>query len=195
MSAHRPRKRDKGRKLNGPPQKEPWCWLTKAMFVSPAWQELIRHRGALLVVLRVVLEHMEHAGENNGRLIVTYEDFVDYCGIGERHIPENIDIAEALGFLIVHRGRKSKKDRRHPNRYGLTFYHLYEEFGANDWNRIKTTAQAQAIVERVKARRAAEAAKRKAEREAAPSLVPDADEGGGQDAGTAEAVRTGTSGD
>src|SRR6266496_1326025 len=190
-SEHRrrpPRKRDKARKLGSPPKGETWCWLTKSMLTSPAWRELLKHRVAHLIVERIILEYLEHAGQDNGRLIVTYEEFAEECAVRRRSISEGIDIAEALGFLIVHRGRKSAKDRRHPNRYGLTFYHLYEEFGANDWDRIKTAAQAQAIVERVKARRAAEAAQRKAEREAAPSLVPDADEGGGQDAATAEAV-------
>jgi len=139
------------------------------MLNSPAWQELIRHRVAHLIVERIIVEYLEHAGENNGRLIVTYDDFVDDCGVGRRHIPEGIDIAVALGFLIVHRGRKSKKDRRHPNRYGLTFYPIHEEFETNDWNRIKSRGEAQAIVERVRA----EANRRKI---ASPSIAPKMDE-------------------
>jgi hypothetical protein len=84
-------------------------------------------------------------------------------GIAHRLVPQGIDIAEALGFLPVHRGRKLTKDR-HPNRYGLTFYPIYEELETNDWNRIKSEEQAEAIVRNVKERRTAESDRRKAGR-------------------------------
>jgi hypothetical protein len=137
-----------------------------------------------MVVERVIDEYLEHAGQNNGRLIVPYIDFQEY-GISNHTIPEGIEIAEALGFLVVHRGRKSAKDHRNPSRYGLTFYPIAEEFETNDWNRIKSTAQAEAIVERVKAEREARLDAEKAKREleksrnkvVAPSLVPAQEEG------------------
>jgi hypothetical protein len=181
-----PSRRNRRRKLGGPPKDERWLWFTKSMVNSAAFQELIQHKGALRVVLRVVIEYLEHDGQDNGRLIVTYDNFEEF-GISAPMIPESIDIAEALRFLIVHRGRKSKKDKRHPNRYGLTFYPIYEEFETNDWKRIQTRMEAEAIVERVKERRRAEAAKR---RVSSPSIAPEV-EGEEQD-GAAEAVRTGT---
>jgi hypothetical protein len=187
-----PRKRDRGRRLGAPPPKESWCWQTKAMRNSPAWRELIRHKAAHLVVERVIDEYLEHAGQDNGRLIVTYGNFRTDCGLSDHSIPEGIDIAEALKFLIVHRGRKSKKDRRNPNRYGLTFYPIYEEFETNDWSRIQTRAQARAIVRPIREHYKAERARRKAGRVmAAPSIAPEM----GEEQDAAEAVRTGTSGD
>jgi hypothetical protein len=185
-SEHRrkpPRKRDKARKLGSPPKAESWCWLTKTMLTSPAWRELLKHRVAHLIVERIILEYLEHAGQDNGRLIVTYEEFAEDCAVRRRSISEGIDIAEALGFLIVHRGRKSAKDRRHPNRYGLTFYPIYEEFESNNWARIKTRAEAESIVARVKAKRG---------ERPSPSIVPGKGEGY---VAEKEAIRAGTSGD
>jgi hypothetical protein len=160
------------------------------MLTSYAWRELVKHKVAHLIVMRVVVEYLEHAGQDNGRLIVTYDNFEEF-GISEPMIPGGLDIAEALGFLIVHRGRKPRHNRKPPNRYGLTFYPIHEEFETNDWNGIKSATEARAVVERIKEQRAAEVKRRKVEREmSSPWIAPEV-EGEGQD-GAAEAVRTGT---
>jgi hypothetical protein len=181
-----PRKRNKARKLGSPPKGESWAWLLKKMLTSPAWLELIKHRVAHLIVERIVLEYLEHAGNNNGRLIVTYENFAEDCAVRRQSISEGIDIAEALGFLIVHRGRrKTAKNHNPPNRYALTFYPIYEEFETNNWEKIKTRDEAEAIVARVKA---AILEKAKAKRKS-PSIIP------GEEYEEEEAIRTGTAGD
>ncbi len=162
----KPRKK-KQRRPGQVPQGEAWCWQTLAMLESPAWYELIQHRVAHLILERIIVEHARNAGQDNGGLIVPYDDFVHDCGIGRGHITEGIAIAEALGFLVVHHGRKSRS-RKHPNRYGLTFYDIAGDFETNDWAKIKSRAEAATIVERVKARLAEEAKQRRR----SPSIVP-----------------------
>jgi hypothetical protein len=161
------------------------------MLESWAWRELLRHKVAYLIVMRVIVEYLKHAGQDNGRLVVTYEDLMNDCGIGRRHIPEGLDIAEALGCLVIHRSRKSRRNQKPPNRYALPFYPIAEEFETNPWNRIKSAEQARAIVQRVKEARAEEEARRKAERKVvSPSIAPEGE--GNDEDGTAEKIRTGT---
>jgi hypothetical protein len=146
-----PRKHQKSRKVGQPP-KQAWCWVTSEMLSSPAWRELLRHKGAYGVVQRIMVERMDHGGCDNGRLIVPYRDFHDY-GVARGHIIEALEIAEALGFLVVHRGRWTAADHQEPNRYGLTFFPIGDTFETNDWAGIKNRAQARAIVKEVKSRR------------------------------------------
>ena len=54
----------------------PWIWLTREMLESDAWRSLSRQ--ARLVIDRVMIEHMLHAGTENGNLAVTYADFVAF---------------------------------------------------------------------------------------------------------------------
>ena len=159
-------------KIDGPPKGESFLWVTLAMLSSPAWHELIRHRVAHLVVERIIVEHGRHAGKDNGRLIVAYDDFVHDCSVGRAHLKEGIAIAEALGFIVVHRGRPSKH-RRPPHRYALTHRAIYDEAATNDWAHIQTRAEAEAIVARVKTT-LAEGAEAKTKRKVtSPSTVPD----------------------
>jgi hypothetical protein len=145
------KKHQKGRKVGDTPP-PPWCPLSLEMLSSPAWRELLRHKGATRAVFRIMIERMNHAGCDNGRLIVPYADFHDY-GISPGHLAEDIEIAEALGFLAVHRGRWIAADHQEPNRYGLTFFPIGDTFETNDWMEVKNRAHAKAIVQKVKSRR------------------------------------------
>jgi len=58
---------------NRPPKDMPWIWLTREMLESPAWRAMDM-LAARRVVERIILEHMAHAGTENGNLIVTYAD-------------------------------------------------------------------------------------------------------------------------
>ena len=91
--------RRRGRSQGGPPEGEPWVWLTQELVQSPAWQGMpLCARRALD---RIIVEHMAHAGRENGGLIVTYDDFVS-GGVGSRSgTARAIRILEALGFIEV----------------------------------------------------------------------------------------------
>jgi hypothetical protein len=163
-----PKKKPKARKVGQVPLHQQWAWLTEEMLLSPAWRELLRHKGAYGVVCRVMAEHLAQYRLKNGRLIVPYADFHDY-GVARGHIIESIEIAEALGFLVVHHGRWTAADHQEPNRYGLTFFPIGDTFETNDWMEVRNRAHARAIVQEVKSRRAqVEALPR------APSITPEA---------------------
>src|SRR5262245_49156431 len=111
------RARDLGRNPNKAPEDEPWFWLTRGMLESCAWRAM--PLVARKAVERVMVEHMKHAGHDNGSLIVTTDDFVKY-GIPRRSVPHALAVSEALGFLQITRGRLSYGTARQPNRFLLT---------------------------------------------------------------------------
>ncbi len=120
-------------KRNHPPKDQPWIWLTRDLLESEAWRSL-SHAG-MGVVFRVMLEHMAHAGTENGNLVVTYDDFVKF-GIRRQSINAAIREAIERGFIIVTvQGRASVGEARWPNRYALTWLPLKD--GAPATNRWK----------------------------------------------------------
>lgn len=90
------------RRVNGPPEGEPWAWMTRAMLESPAWAALSIH--ARRIIDRVLIEHMAHAGTQNGALPVSYAD-IEALGIRRNRISSAIEEAVSLGFLDHQRGR------------------------------------------------------------------------------------------
>jgi hypothetical protein len=88
---------------------------TIEMLQSPAYRvlSLSAHR----VLDRVCIELAQHGGNDNGKLPVTYEQFVEY-GIHRHAIAPAIRELEALGFLVVtERGRPSAGEFRLANRF------------------------------------------------------------------------------
>jgi hypothetical protein len=115
----------------GPPRGEPWCWNTAERLASKAWQG--RSRNCIRLIDRLELEHMAHAGKENGRLPVSYEQFVEF-GIGRRFISPAIEEAVDRGFIEVTFHGLKLKDA--PNRYRLTYYATSKknDFGAYEWS-------------------------------------------------------------
>ena len=105
------------RKRNTPPAGEPWIWLTREMLESDAWRTApINTRR---VVDRLLLEHMAHAGTENGNLACTYQDFEKY-GVTRRLVSKSIADAVARGLTIItQKGRASSGEHRWPSRYAL----------------------------------------------------------------------------
>lgn len=102
---------------NSPPQAEPWCWLTRDMLEAPSWARL--SGAAKNVVFRIAIEHMAHAGTENGNLAVTYADFAAY-GIRRNSIRSAIAEAAAAGWIeVTERGRGGHSSHRYPSRYAL----------------------------------------------------------------------------
>src|SRR5262245_57742640 len=71
---------------------------TAELLKSAAW----RARSIYLVKLldRLEIEHIAHAGKENGHLKVTYDQFVEH-GISRRFVKHAIEEGEALGLLKV----------------------------------------------------------------------------------------------
>ena len=115
------------------------------MLEAPAWR--VASLSARRVIERIEIEHGRHGGNDNGRLIVTYDDFESY-GIDRHAIAPAIREAEALGFIeITERGRAGNAKWRAPNTFGLTF--CPSKRGRSDstheWRRITTIEAAEAI--------------------------------------------------
>jgi hypothetical protein len=124
-------------KKNRPPEGEPWIWLTHEMLASPAWRALSPN--GLRVIVRVMIEHMRHAGTENGNLIVTHDDFIDY-GIRRNSVADAIKNANASGFLDSRRGKRSYGKHRRPTVHTLTWLPVNGDF-TTITNRWKTRSK------------------------------------------------------
>jgi hypothetical protein len=106
------------------------------MLESPAWQVLTQ--SARRVIDRVEIEFRHHGGTQNGKLPVTYDDFVAYK-IDRHSIGPAISEAESLGFLqVTERGRGGNAEFRRPNLFRLTFHHSDRNEPTHEWRRITT---------------------------------------------------------
>ena len=129
-------------KINGQ-----WSPRLIEMLESPAYRVLTAtaHR----VISRIEIELGHHGGNDNGRLPVTYNDFIDY-GMTRESIAPAIREAEALGFIRVKRGRGGNADNSTPNLFGLTFSYDRGSRASpptQDWRKIKTVENAMKIAQ------------------------------------------------
>jgi hypothetical protein len=129
-----------------------------SMLESPAYQVLTL--SAHKVISRIEIELAHHGGNDNGKLPVTYQDFIDY-GISRECIAPAIREAMALGFIkITRHGRAGNAEYREPTLYLLTF--AYARGGrqtppTHDWRQIKTIEEAQQIAVAARANKSATA--------------------------------------
>jgi len=108
-------------------------WLTRDMLESDAWRSL--SLAARRVIDRVTLEHMAHAGKENGNLIVTYADFEKF-GIRRASLKKAIVECVNRGFIVVtEKGRASAGPHRWPSKYALGWLPMRD--GASAANRWK----------------------------------------------------------
>jgi hypothetical protein len=116
------------------------------MLESPAWRVL--SLSARRVLDRIEIELAHHGGNDNGRLPVTKQDFIDY-GVHNDGVAPAIRELEALGFIrVTERGRGGNAEHRHPNRFFLTYAHCRSGRDwppTHDWRKIKTIEGAEAI--------------------------------------------------
>lgn len=126
------------RKANAP--SDDFMFIDLALLQSPPWQ--VAPPEVKLVVLRLVQEHHEHGGNENGDLIVTYDQFEAY-GISRRRIKWAIDAAKALGFIKHQRGAAYGEISR-ASRYLLTFRPSAVDDGlpTNEWKAIRSLQEA-----------------------------------------------------
>jgi hypothetical protein len=123
-----------------------WSPRLIEMLESPAYRalSLSAHR----VISRIEIELAHHGGNDNGRLPVTFDDFIGY-GIHHNAVAPAIREAEALGFIrVTERGRGGNSEHRQPNKFFLTFAHSRESRQSpptHDWRRIKSLHEAMEI--------------------------------------------------
>lgn len=96
---------------------------------------------------RLYIEHSAHGGNENGRLIVTYDNFFEY-GIRKQSIAESICRLEGLGFIeTTKQGRPAGGDMRVPSNYLITSLSYPEGNTFLDpkdtWKQIKTKEEGQ----------------------------------------------------
>jgi hypothetical protein len=114
-----------------------------ALLKSPAYRALNIHEHRVLT--RIEIEHAAHAGKDNGKLPVTFDDFEHY-GVGRRYIGPAIAALAGLGFLeVMQKGRASNGEFRAPSLYRLTYLHT-DTPPTNEWARIRSLTEAEAIV-------------------------------------------------
>ncbi len=121
---------------------------TLEMRTSIAWRHLPDDARRILDQLEV--EHMEHGGAENGRLVRTYTDF-HKGGIRRSSIALAIRQAVALGFLkVTVAGTRSAGVFRAPNFYALTYLNgrRNSHQATDDWRRIVSDDQAHAALQR-----------------------------------------------
>src|SRR5262245_56883033 len=115
---------------------------TVPMLQSPAFRalSLSGHR----VLARVELEHASHGGADNGKLPVTYNDFVEY-GVDRHAVAPAIRECVALGFLeITEQGRAGNAEFRSPNKFRLTYIYAGPK-PTDEWKQIETDEQAKML--------------------------------------------------
>ena len=121
------------RRFNRPPHNMAWCWLTSELINSLAWRSMSVN--CLKLTLRLLLEHINHGGLENGRLVCTYKDFQEY-GLTRNKIRPAIEEADFLGLVKHQRGERIFA-KNQPNSYRITFYGTSEARDpTNEWKRM-----------------------------------------------------------
>ena len=121
------------RTFNRPPYKMAWSWLTAELLNSVSWRSMSVNCRKLID--RLLLEHCNHAGLENGGLICTYNHFQEY-GLTRNKIRPAIEEADFLG-LVKHQRGKMVFSKNQPNSYRITFYGTSEARDpTNEWKRI-----------------------------------------------------------
>lgn len=118
-------------KLMKPPQGEPWVWLTRELLASDAWRSL--SSPARKFVDFLLIEHMAHAGRENGNLKAPHRQLAGF-GISDHNIAAVIREAEAAGLVDCRRG-----GMRVCTTYTLTWYPLADGTPAsNRWKQRRS---------------------------------------------------------
>jgi hypothetical protein len=131
-----------------------WAARSIEMLESPAYRALglSAHRA----LARIEIELAHHGGNDNGKLPVTFDDFVQY-GVRRHSIGSSLDELETLGFIkITQHGKMAKgAEYRRPNLFLLATRPELEGVGPErcGWRRFQTLEEAERALERVRARR------------------------------------------
>ena len=132
-----------------------WMAITRDFLESAAYRSLSVNARKCLD--RLIIEHIGHNRTENGRLIVTHEQFIDY-GVTLDLIADALDELSYKGLVVAERG-KAGNGTSHPTVFTLTFDGSYDGAPAsNQWKKF-TMAEARLWSEVVRKQRAAVRAK------------------------------------
>ena len=128
---------------------ENWISYPRSILESCALRVL--SHTAIRVMHRIEIEHMAHGGAENGKLIVTYDQFEEY-GVSRNSVGPAIRELVALGFLeITEKGIASNENGR-PNRFRLTYVNVKSrEQPTNEWRRVMTIEEADRLAKEARA--------------------------------------------
>ena len=99
------------------------------------------------MLLRIEIEAGSHAGHDNSKWPVTYDQFEEY-GIRRQLISPSRRALVALGFITFKRGLGAKEaDKRRPNLFGLTYRHTDSKPPVNTWRKIADIAEAKRVAD------------------------------------------------
>ena len=130
------------------------------MITSPGYK--VTSLAARRVMDRLEIEHARHAGEANGRLVVSYDQFVAH-GLHRHAIGPAIRELVALGFVrITEQGSAGNSEFRRASSYRLTYLAAPDSDATHEWRRALTDEQAKAIAEAARAEMAAPVRRRSA---------------------------------
>lgn len=144
----RPRSR-RMRHPNSPPQDQPWGWFGLDLLESAAWLACPDVSRRILFV--IIAEHLRHAGQDNGRLPVTWRD-LRRAGVRQGGIGRGLLDLQALGFVVcTGRGRQTNgREKGAPATWALTWLPIIGDAQAtNGWKRFKTIDEAKAALRRI----------------------------------------------
>jgi hypothetical protein len=129
------------------------------MLESPTYRVL--SLSARRVLDRIEIELGHHGGQDNGRLPVTYQNFEDY-GVHRHAIGPALAECQALGFVeITQKGRAGNGEWRAPNLLRLTYRPTKNEPPTDEWKRIDTIEDAEAIARKARETQRAELPRRR----------------------------------
>jgi len=107
---------------------EQFCWMPLEMMEHEAFRALSFN--SLRLLNRLLIEHVQQGGQENGRLVVTHENLRDY-GLNGSSVREAIDECVAFGFIRVKAGGRWAGTNR-PNRFQLTWLGWFDDDSARD---------------------------------------------------------------
>jgi hypothetical protein len=135
---------------------------TIEMIESSTFQAL--SLSARRILDRIEIELAHHGGQDNGRLPVTFDQFVEF-GLYRKAISPAIRELCALGFVeVTERGSAGNAAWRRPNLFRLTYRHVGNANPTDEW---KTITQA-AVVEMARQARNSRPAARQPKSRAVP---------------------------
>jgi hypothetical protein len=106
-------------KITNVPAGEAFIQHWKKLLESRAWRSLSRH--AYLALWRLEAEHCNHAGKENGSLIVLYDQFEEW-GIPRKWIKPTLTDLVNVGLLVIERqGIAARRGDGIPSLYRLTY--------------------------------------------------------------------------
>lgn len=108
-----------GRTLsNGPPEGQPWIWMTSTMLGSITFRALGINARRILDLL--MHEHMAHGGQENGNLAATYRQ-LEAWGVTAADARKGLAELYATGFVRLTVQGLRQAGGGEPSRYALTW--------------------------------------------------------------------------